>query len=123
MHSGFGALRNTFPQNIEASLPQVGVEQLAKNAAAAAELARIDTLWTDALASSGGPFLFGAYSIADAMYAPVAGRVRTYALPVGEAARAYVERLWATKAVRAWVADALEEREFVAFDEPYRKAR
>jgi glutathione S-transferase len=123
MHSGFGALRNAFPQNIEASLPQVGVEQLAKDPAVAADLARIDAMWADALTASGGPFLFGAYSIADAMYAPVAGRIRTYALPVGDAARAYVERLWATKAVRAWVADALEERAFVAFDEPHRRSR
>jgi glutathione S-transferase len=123
MHSGFGALRNAFPQNIEASLPQVGVEQLAKDAAAAADLARIDAMWADALGRSGGPFLFGAYSIADAMYAPVAGRIRTYALPVGEAASGYVERIWATKGVRAWVAEALEEHDFVAFDEPHRRSR
>jgi glutathione S-transferase len=123
MHSGFGALRNAFPQNIEASLPQVGVEQLAKDAAAAADLARIDAMWADALGRSGGPFLFGAYSIADAMYAPVAGRIRTYALPVGEAASGYVERIWATKGVCAWVAQALEEHDFVAFDEPHRRSR
>ena len=123
MHSGFGALRGAFPQNLEASLPHVGAEQLAKNAAAAADLVRIDALWTDALNASGGPFLFGAYSIADAMYAPVAGRVLTYALPVGAAARGYIERLWSTKGVRAWVADALAEREFVADDEPYRRSR
>jgi glutathione S-transferase len=123
MHSGFSALRGTFPQNIEASLPDVGVEQLAKNAQARADLARIDALWTDALARSGGPFLFGAYSIADAMYAPVAGRVRTYALPVGDAARGYVERLWATKGVAAWVRDALAEQQYLDFEEPYRKQR
>ncbi len=123
MHSGFAGLRGTFPQNIEASLPQVGAGQLAKNPAAAADLARIDSMWTDALATSGGPFLFGAYSIADAMFAPVAGRIRTYGLPVGDAARAYIDRLWATKGVSAWVREALAEQEYLDFEEPYRKSR
>jgi glutathione S-transferase len=123
MHSGFGALRGTFPQNLEASLPHVGTEQLAKNPAAAADLARIDAMWADALARSGGPFLFGAYSIADAMYAPVAGRIRTYGLPVGEAARAYIDRLWATRGVAAWVREALAEATYLDFEEPYRKSR
>ncbi len=123
MHSGFGGLRSTFPLNIEATMPQVGAEQLAQNPAAAADLARIDALWRDALAQSGGPFLFGAYSIADAMYAPVVGRTRTYALPLSDASRAYADQLWATKGVSAWVTEALLERDFVAVDEPYRKGR
>lgn len=124
MHSGFSALRGAFPQNIEASLPAVGAEQLAQNASAAADLARVEALWVEALRQSGGPFLFGRYSIADAMYAPVVGRIRTYGLPLTSApARTYAEHVWATRSVQAWVKDALQEKQYVDFDEPYRKHR
>jgi glutathione S-transferase len=123
MHSGFGALRSTFPMNIEAALPEVGARMLAEKPEAAADLARIATLWTEALNASGGPFLFGDYGIADAYFAPVAARVRSYALPLPPAAAAYVERLWATAGVQAWVAEALQEADFVPEDEPYRTHR
>ncbi len=123
IHSGFTGLRSAFPQNLEAFLPDVGKRMLAEDASAAADLARIDAMWSQALQESGGPFLFGAYSIADAMYAPVAGRVRSYALPVSAASGAYIDRLWASKGVSAWVAEALEEKSFIDFDEPYRKHR
>ena len=61
MHSGFSALRGSFGMNIEAALPEVGARVLAENAAARADLARMITLWQEALALSGGPFLFGAF--------------------------------------------------------------
>jgi len=123
MHSGFGALRSAFGMNIEASLPEVGARVLADNAAARADLARMNELWTDALAQSGGPFLFGAYSIADAYFAPVAMRMRTYALPVPPVVADYVDRLVATQGVAAWIADALREKEFLPFEEDYRTSR
>jgi glutathione S-transferase len=123
MHSGFGGLRGTFPMNIEATLHEVGKQQLGKVSAAAADLKRIDALWCDALKQSGGPFLLGAYSIADAMYAPVVARVRTYGLPLSQEAKAYADRLWATQGVQAWVKEALDEKTFVAVDEPYRTSR
>ncbi len=123
MHSGFGGVRGTFPMNIEASLPDVGREHLAKNAQARADLERIDAIWRDALAASGGPFLFGASSIADAFYAPVVSRVRTYGLPLSTDSRAYADRVWASQGVAAWVQEALAEKSFVEFDEPYRKQR
>jgi len=123
MHSGFGALRGAFGMNIEASLPEVGARVLADNAAARADLARMNELWTDALAQSGGPFLFGAYSIADAYFAPVAMRMRTYALPVPPVVADYVDRLVATQGVAAWIADALREKEFLPFEEDYRTSR
>ncbi len=121
MHSGFGALRNAFPMNIEASLPEVGAEHLSGNAQAHADLARINAMWQDALQTSGGPFLFGNYSIADAFYAPVVSRARTYALPLSATSRSYADRVWSTQGVAAWVKDALAEKTFVDFDEPYRK--
>jgi glutathione S-transferase len=123
MHAGFSALRNHCPVNIEASLPEVGARVIAEQEGVRADLARIDAMWSQQLAQSGGPFLFGAFSIADAYYAPVVARLRTYALPLSDAARAYAERVWASPGVAAWVADALAERDFLDFEEPYRKAR
>jgi glutathione S-transferase len=123
MHAGFGALRNACPMNIEASLPEVGARVLADQPAVAADLARLVEMWTGALAASGGPFLFGGFSIADAMYAPVVARLRSYALPVPAAVAGYIDRVWASPGVAAWVQDALAEHDFLAFEEPYRSAR
>ncbi len=123
MHSGFGALRSACPMNIEASLPEVGRRVLAEQPAVAADLARIVALWTEALAASGGPFLFGDFSNADAYYAPVVARLRTYALPVPPLVQAYMDRVWASPGVAAWVADALAEQDFLDFEEPYRRQR
>ena len=123
MHSGFGALRSACPMNIEASLPDVGRRVLAEQSGVAADLARIIALWGQALEASGGPFLFGAYSIADAYYAPVVARLRSYALPLPAELTAYVERLWASPGVAAWVQGALAEQQFLDFEEPYRQHR
>jgi glutathione S-transferase len=123
MHAGFSALRRQCPMNIEASLPEVGARVLAEDAAVRRDLARIDAMWSEALAASGGPFLFGAFGIADAYYAPVVARARTYGLPLSPAASAYAERVWAAPGVSHWVADALAEKDFLDFEEPYRKAR
>ena len=123
MHSGFGALRSACPMNIEAQLPDVGRRVLVEQPGVAADLARITQLWGQALAASGGPFLFGGYSIADAYYAPVAARLRSYALPLPAELAAYVERLWASPGVAAWVQGALAEQTFLDFEEPYRKHR
>ena len=98
MHAGFGALRSAFPMNIE-------------------------TMWAQALAASGGPFLFGAFSAADAFYAPVCMRLRTYALPLVESTRRYVDRVSSLPGVAAWIEDALAEQDFLDFDEPYRTHR
>ena len=123
MHSGFSALRACFGMNIEASLPEVGARVLAGNAAARADLARMTRLWQEALQMSGGPFLFGDYSVADAYFAPVVMRMRTYALPVPADVAAYIDRAVAAKGTAAWIRDALEEKEFLAFEEPYRTSR
>jgi len=123
MHSGFGALRNAFGMNIEAALPEVGARVLAGNADARADLARMTQLWQEALAESGGPYLFGEYSIADAYFAPVVMRMRTYALPVPPDVAAYIERAVAAKGTAAWIRDALAEKDFLQFEEPYRTSR
>jgi len=123
MHSGFGTMRDVFGMNIEASLPEVGARLLAGNEAARADLARMTRLWQEALDASGGPFLFGEFSIADAYFAPVVMRMRTYALPVPPDVAAYVERATAAKGTAAWIRGALAEQEFLQFEEPYRSSR
>jgi glutathione S-transferase len=121
MHSGFAALRDRCPMNIEASLPEVGARCRAEWPDVAANLARIDAMWREALAQSGGPFLFGAFGAVDAYYAPVCSRIRTYGLPVGDAAAGYVERIHDLPAMRAWCEAARAEHDFIEVDEPYRQ--
>jgi glutathione S-transferase len=123
MHSGFRELRGHCPMNIEAALPDIGERIWAEQPGVRKDVARIEAAWADALAAHGGPFLFGAFSAADAMFAPVCMRFITYALPLGEPARAYVQRVAATPAVLAWVADARAEQDFLDFEEPYRSGR
>ncbi len=122
MHAGFGALRNHCPMNIEASLPEVGAKLLVTQPELVRDLDRIGQMWNSLLAEHGGPFLFGSFTIADAFFAPVCTRVRTYGLPLPEAAAAYVDRIFALPAVQAWVKAARAEQDFLPFDEPYRTA-
>ena len=123
MHAGFAALRQHCPMNIEAHLPQIGARVFGSEPGVRRDLARLDAMWREQLSDSGGPFLFGDFGVVDAFYAPVAARVRSYALPLSAPAQSYVERLWASPGVAAWVADALLEHDFIAADEPYRSAR
>ncbi len=123
MHSGFGALRSAFPMNIEARLPEVGRRMLAEQAAVRADRERLVQMWSGLLEASGGPLLFGAFTIADAYFAPVVMRFVTYGVPLPPAIAAYVERVRALPGVAAWVADALAEQDFLAFEEPYRTQR
>ena len=122
MHAGFGALRNHCPMNIEAHLPQVGAKVLAEQADVRADLDRLVALWSELLAAHGGPMLFGGFGIADAYFAPVAMRVHTYALPVPPPVQAWLARLRALPGITAWIAEALAERDFRDFEEPYRAA-
>jgi glutathione S-transferase len=121
MHAGFTALRSHCPMNIEASLPEVGQRLWDEQEAARADVARIDAMWQQQLQAQGGPYLCGAaFGALDAYYAPVAARIRTYGLPVSTLSRGYVDALWASAGVAAWVADALAEKDFLGFEEPYR---
>ena len=122
MHSGFGQLRSHCPMNIEADLKAKGAELLASEPGLRKDLARICELLEQALAASGGPFLFGGFCAADAFYAPVAMRARSYGLPVPATVGAYFDRLAAAPGVREWIGDALAEHDFIADDEPYRQA-
>lgn len=123
MHSGFGALRSSFGMNIEARLPEVGARVLQADAAVRADVERIVAMWTELLAAHGGPMLFGAFSIADAYFAPVCMRFVTFGVPLPPVVAAYVERVRALPGVAAWISDALAEQDFLAFEEPYRSHR
>lgn len=124
MHSGFTALRNHCPMNIEASLPEVGRLVWRDQAAVRADIARLGGLWGELLAAQpDGALLFGDFSIADAYFAPVCMRIKTYGLPLPADLLSYVERVCALPGVKAWIDDALAEHDFVAFDEPYRLGR
>jgi glutathione S-transferase len=123
MHAGFTRLRTVCPMNIEAFFPDVGRKLWAEDEALRADVARLDAAWSDALAASGGVFLFGAFSAADVFFAPVAVRLSRFGLPLSERAAAYRDALLAHPAVEDWVADALREQDYIAEDEPYRKSR
>jgi glutathione S-transferase len=109
--------------NIEASLPAVGERLWAQHEDLRNDVARIEWMWAEALAASGGPFLFGDFSAADAMFAPVCTRLKTYCLPVPAITQAYIQRITAAPGVAAWITDALAEKDFLDFEEPYRQHR
>jgi glutathione S-transferase len=119
MHSGFRDLRGRMPMNIRSSHPGKGM-----SAEVQANITRIEKLWGEARRRFGaaGPFLFGAFSAADAMYAPVVMRFRTYAVRLESESARYCEAMLSAAGVRAWIEEALKEKEFVADDEPYASA-
>jgi len=112
MHSGFVALRTAMPMNIRLTRPGVG-----STPDVLADVARIDALWSECLAASGGPFLFGEFSIADAMYAPVVMRFNSFQPLLSPQAAAYVQRVTALPAVARWIEAARRETHIVADDE------
>ena len=123
MHSGFTALRGACPMNIEAHLPEVGALIWRDKPAVRADVQRLVDMWTGLLEQHGGPMLFGAFTIADAFYAPVCMRLHSYGLPVPEHIQVYVQRVRALPGVKAWIDGALAEADFREFEEPYRLRR
>lgn len=115
MHAGFGALRRNCPMNLW--LPPKARPQPDE---VKADVARIEALWSDCRARFGQsrPFLFGAFGAADAMYAPVVARFHNYGIPVGAAARAYMEAVMALPAWAEWRAAALTEPWVMRHNEP-----
>ena len=106
MHSSFQNLRKQMPVNLRRSSPGVG-----HTPEVLGEIAHITASWkrTRARFGAGGPYLFGAWSLADCFYAPVVGRLRTYAPPLDGETRAYADAVWAQPDVRDWVEAAKVE--------------
>ena len=113
MHAGFTALRGAAPMNLRASLPgRVSYEQVED------DMKRLEALWAGLLDRFGGPFLFGRdFCAADAMYAPVAARIRTYDLPVTDTAAGFIEAVYALPAFQTLLAAAIAEPWTVQRDE------
>jgi glutathione S-transferase len=118
MHSGFQALRGKMPMNIRGRYPGKGLTPESRK-----DIERVVALWSDCRArfGAGGGLLFGAFSIADAFYAPVVMRFQTYGVELPPLAREYCEAVKALPGVRDWIEASRSETEFVQADEPYAK--
>ena len=108
MHSGFTNLRGQMPMNVRRE-----ITGRARTPKVVAEVARVETIWNDCRSRHGGrgPFLFGDFSIADAMYAPVVSRLRTYGVTLAEKAGEYAAAIHALPAMQEWIAGAHAETE------------
>lgn len=104
MHSGFAALRGACPMNMRRPAGRLEVSDAVK-----ADVTRIVGIWTECLDRSGGPFLFGDFTIADAMYAPVVSRFASYGLSSDPVVERYHAAMTKTPAWQSWLADAVNE--------------
>ncbi|WP_437817746.1 glutathione S-transferase family protein [Sorangium sp. So ce1078] len=106
MHSGFTALRNAMSMDLRREIAPI-----AHDAAADADISRVTSIWNECRLAHGGKgeYLFGHFTIADAMFAPVVTRLRTYAVPLTGAAAAYAEAMWRHPGLAEWVAAAQAE--------------
>jgi glutathione S-transferase len=104
MHSGFYNLRSALPMNLKARHKAFKIFSGARP-----DVERIRTIWTECLETYGGPYLFGPLSIADAMYAPVCTRFRTYAVELDPLLSAYCDRIFEWPLMQEWTSAALEE--------------
>ena len=112
MHAGFTKIRNAAPMNLRASHPnRINLDEIQP------DLDVIEKLWCGNLAEYGGPFLFGEFCAADAMFAPLATRLKTYDLPMSDAVRAYVEAIYSLSSFQIWHEAALKETAIVEMDE------
>jgi glutathione S-transferase len=114
MHSGYKALRSACPMNLRRPVKAVALSPAALN-----DVARIEAVWRDCRKAhgKGGPFLFGKFSIADAMFAPVVTRFDTFDIKVSTDTQHYMNAVLATPAFHEWKAAALKEKWHVAEDE------
>lgn len=107
MHSGFLALRTQLSMDLKAQKSYVNTAELQQ------DIDRIQLIWYNCRNQFGqqadGPFLFGQFSIADAMYAPVVSRFRTYGVQLGSVPQAYADTIWALPAMQNWTAAAIGE--------------
>lgn len=118
-HSGYLALRAAMPMNIRSSYPGRGMSP-----EVSAEIERLCEIWVNTRRefASGGDFLFGQFSAADAFFTPVASRFVTYEVRLDGEAAEYQQALLGTGSMQAWTEQAIKETEFVPMDEPYAKS-
>lgn len=114
MHSGFSALRNEIPMNIRRRFPDYRISEKAR-----ADVARVGAVWRYCRRrfAGSGPWLFGAFSIADAMFAPVVMRFRSVTVELDDDALEYCDTVSNSDAVQRWIDMAYQERDIIAVDE------
>jgi glutathione S-transferase len=114
MHAGFGELRSRMPMNCRAMGRRVALPD-----ALAREIDRVFEIWSGCSRryGDGGPWLFGEFSIADAMYAPVVLRFRTYGINLPESARRFADRVLQSEAMQAWLLACETETEVIEHEE------
>lgn len=113
MHAGFSALRSALGMNVRRIIPRADVPTEVAN-----DIARVESIWNESLRRWGGPFLLGEFSIADAMYAPVATRFKTYSIALSGPAQRYANTLLGLPAMQEWYAAAAAETEVLPQFEP-----
>ena len=118
MHSGFAILRSTCEMNIEADLVEIGQQLWHDNPQLQSDVQRIEKIWSERPDVDG--FLCGAFSIADAFYAPVVMRFVSYGLPTTELSQGYIEKMLQVPVLQQWIQEAKQEHMFVECEEPYR---
>lgn len=111
MHSGFQALRNHWPMNLRLQRKLQPTAEVQRN------IDRIEAIWNECLANSGGPWLFGNFSIVDAMFAPIALRFYSYQPELSAGSRQYLHTVLQHPAVREWMAAGQAETEIIKEDE------
>lgn len=97
MHAGFMALRAACPMNMRRAFAKIDISDAVRK-----DIRRIETIWAECLEKFGGPFLFGDYSIADGMYAPIVNRFQIYELSQSPAVQAYTKTMTALPAWKVW---------------------
>jgi glutathione S-transferase len=106
MHSGFSSMRASLPMNLRGHFPGFKIWSRAQ-----ADIDRITTIWRECLTASGGPYLFGERTMADAMYAPVATRFVTYDVALDDVSKAYRDLIMAMPEMQEWIDAAQREPE------------
>jgi glutathione S-transferase len=114
MHSGFAALRSHMPMDIRSRRPDVG-EAARQRQDVTADIDRIQSIWTECLQRSGGPLLFGNFTIADAFFAPVVTRFVTYGVPLTPLLAAYRDSVLVLPSMQQWTAAAHAEAEVIEY--------
>jgi glutathione S-transferase len=119
MHSSFAALRSAMPMNVRARFPGYG-----RTPASLQDIERVRAIWSDCRSrfGQGGPYLFGRFSIADAMYAPVVFRFRTYGVALDAVQQAYLESMLSHPGMQKW-AQAAENEPWTLEDDEYPPVR
>jgi glutathione S-transferase len=108
IHSGFNALRSAMPMNLKGNFPKFKLWSKAQQ-----DTDRICAIWKECLNMYGGPFLFGELTLADAMYAPVVTRFKTYDVKLDRLCENYRDRILDWPPLRDWTMEALQEQEAI----------